>query len=75
MMRMGHEFPGQLEKGAEAESLALRGLAYGRSRVLEPETWKISESGLGEEGDIPGNGAKNSQKGKREAGKDKEIRM
>lgn len=50
-------------------------MTYGRSRGLEPETWKISESGLGEEGDIPGNGAKNSQKGKREAGNDKEIRM
>lgn len=25
MTRMGHEFPGQLQKGAEAESLALRG--------------------------------------------------
>lgn len=52
-------------------------MAYGRSRSLEPETWKIlrARTWRGVLGEIPGNGAKNSQIGKREAGKDKEIRM
>lgn len=36
---------------------------------------KFLGSGLGREGKILSNGAKNSQKGRKEAGKDKEVRI